>query len=255
MPLQIDHLICLRDNFVWLLREPESGAVACVDPSEAAPVKAKLDALGWRLTHIFNTHHHPDHTGGNLELKRATTATIVGPKADRDRIPGIDMSLADGETYMFGREMARVYDIPGHTRGHIAFWFEGAKAVFTGDTLFSLGCGRLFEGTPEQMWTSLSKLRRLPGDTRVYCGHEYTQSNARFALTVEPDNAALKARAAEVDALRAQGRPTLPSTIAAECAANPFLRAADPGVARAVGLAGKDPVQVFAEIRARKDKF
>jgi hydroxyacylglutathione hydrolase len=255
MPLQIDHLICLRDNFVWLLRETESGAVACVDPSEAAPVKAKLDQLGWKLTHILNTHHHNDHTGGNLELKRATGATIVGPAADKARIPGIDMALAEGETYDFGKETAKVYDIPGHTRGHIAFWFERAKTVFTGDTLFSLGCGRLFEGTPQQMWTSLSKLRRLPGDTKVYCGHEYTQANAKFALAIDPDNPTLKARAAEVDALRAQGKATLPSTMASECAANPFLRAADPGLARAVGLPPADPVAVFAEVRARKDKF
>jgi len=255
MTLQIDHLICLRDNFVWLLREPESGAVACVDPSEAAPVKAKLDALGWKLTHILNTHHHPDHTGGNLELKRATGATIVGPAADKARIPGIDVALAENETYDFGNETARVYDIPGHTRGHIAFWFETAKAVFTGDTLFSLGCGRLFEGTPAQMWHSLSKLRRLPGDTKVYCGHEYTQSNAKFALAIDPDNPALQARAAEVDALRAQGKATLPSTMASECAANPFLRAADPVLARKVSQTPGDPVVVFAEIRARKDKF
>jgi hydroxyacylglutathione hydrolase len=255
MTLQIDHLICLRDNFVWLLREPQSGAVACVDPSEAEPVKAKLDQLGWKMTHILNTHHHNDHTGGNLELKRATGAVIVGPKADRDRIPGIDVALGEGETYAFGQETARVFDIPGHTRGHIAFWFETAKAVFTGDTLFSLGCGRMFEGNPPMMWNSLSKLRKLPGDTQVYCGHEYTQANARFALTVDPDNAALKARAAEVDALRAKGLATLPSTMESERAANPFLRAADPVLARSVGLSPGDPVAVFAEVRARKDKF
>lgn len=255
MTLQIDHLICLRDNFVWLLREPRSGAVACVDPSEAEPVKAKLDKLGWTLTHILNTHHHPDHTGGNLALKRQTGATIVGPAADRERIPGIDVALRDNETYKFGDETARVYDIPGHTKGHIAFWFEESKAVFAGDTLFSLGCGRMFEGTAPQMWTSLSKLRRLPGDTRLYCGHEYTQSNAKFALTVDPDNEALKTRAIEVDSLRARNQPTLPSTLAVECATNPFLRAADPTLARAVGLPPGDPVAVFAEIRARKDRF
>ncbi len=255
MTLQIDHLICLRDNFVWLLREPQSGAVAAVDPSEAAPVKAKLDRLGWTLTHILNTHHHNDHTGGNLELKQMTGATIVGPKADEDRIPGIDVALADNETYEFGAERARVYDIPGHTRGHIAFWFEQSKAVFAGDTLFSLGCGRMFEGTAPTMWASLSRLRGLPGDTRLYCGHEYTQANAKFALTVDPENAALKARAAEVDALRAKNLPTLPSTLATECATNPFLRAADPALARAVGLPPGDPVAVFAEIRGRKDRF
>jgi hydroxyacylglutathione hydrolase len=255
MTLQIDHLICLRDNFVWLLREPQSGAVACVDPSEAEPVKAKLDQLGWKLTHILNTHHHNDHTGGNLELKRATGAVIVGPKADRDRIPGIDVALGENETYDLGKETARVFDIPGHTRGHIAFWFENAKAVFTGDTLFSLGCGRMFEGNPPMMWNSLSKLRQLPGDTQVYCGHEYTQANAKFALTIDPDNAALKARAAEVDALRAKGLATLPSTMESERAANPFLRVADPVLARNVGQSPGDPVAVFAEVRARKDKF
>lgn len=255
MTLHIDHLICLRDNFVWLLREPLSGAVACVDPSEAEPVKAKLDKLGWTLTHILNTHHHPDHTGGNLELKRQTGATVVGPAADRERIPGIDVALKDNETYKFGEETARVYDIPGHTKGHIAFWFEDSKAVFAGDTLFSLGCGRMFEGTAPQMWSSLSKLRRLPGDTRLYCGHEYTQSNAKFALTVDPENQALKKRSAEVDSLRARNQPTLPSTMAVECATNPFLRAADPALARAVGLPPGDPVAVFAEIRARKDRF
>lgn len=255
MTLEIDHLICLKDNFVWLLREPKSGAVAVVDPSEALPVKAKLDQLGWKLTHILNTHHHSDHTGGNEELKKLTGATIVGPKADKDRIPGIDVMLGDNETYRFGDETMRAYDIPGHTRGHIALWFEQSKAVFAGDTLFSLGCGRMFEGTAPMMWNSLSKLRRLPGDTRLYCGHEYTQSNAKFALTVDPENAALKKRAAEVDALRAKGLPTLPTTMAEECAANPFLRAADPVLARNVGLAGADPAAVFGEIRARKDKF
>jgi hydroxyacylglutathione hydrolase len=255
MTLDITHLICLSDNFVWLLREPGSGAVAVVDPSEAAPVKAKLDQLGWKLTHILNTHHHNDHTGGNLELKKATGAVIVGPAADRERIPGIDIALKDGETYEFGNEKAVVYDIPGHTRGHIAFWFETSKAVFTGDTLFSLGCGRMFEGTAPMMWNSLSKLRKLPGDTRIYCGHEYTQANAKFALTIEPDNAELKARAAEVDALRAKGRATLPTTMALEMATNPFLRAADPGVARSVGLTPGDPVAVFAEVRGRKDRF
>ncbi|MGQ0662201.1 MAG: hydroxyacylglutathione hydrolase [Pseudomonadota bacterium] len=255
MTLEIDHLVCLRDNYVWLLREPASGAVAAVDPSEAAPVKAKLDALGWRLTHILNTHHHPDHTGGNLALKERTGCTIVGPAADRARIPGIDIALADGESYAFGREIARVLDIPGHTRGHIALWFEAAEALFCGDTLFTLGCGRLFEGTPAQMWTSLGKLKRLPGTTRVYCGHEYTQSNARFALSVDPDNAELRARAARVDAARARGLPTVPATLAEECRTNPFLRADQPALARWVGAPEGDPVAIFAAIRSAKDRF
>ena len=255
MALQIERVDVLRDNYIWLLREPQSGAVGCVDPAEAGPVAARLDALGWKLTHILNTHHHGDHTGGNLELKRATGCTIVGPAADRARIPGIDVALADGDTYAFGAETAKVFDVSGHTRGHIAFWFEAAKAAFVGDTLFSLGCGRLFEGTPAQMWFSLSKLRRLPPETLIYCAHEYTQSNARFALTIEPDNKALLARVAEIDELRRNHKSTVPSTLASELAANPFLRAADPGVARAVGLPPGNPVAVFAEIRARKDKF
>jgi hydroxyacylglutathione hydrolase len=255
MTLQIDHVLCLKDNYVWLLREPQSGSVAVVDPSEAAPVKSKLDALGWRLTHILNTHHHWDHTGGNLDLKQATGATIVGSAADRDRIPGIDVALSEGETYRFGAEPVQVFDIPGHTRGHIAFWFTDSDALFCGDTLFTLGCGRLFEGTPDQMWSSLSKLRGLPPQTRVYCGHEYTQSNARFAVAIDPDNKALKARAAKVDAARAKGVPTVPATLAEERSTNPFLRADDAAFARAQGLDASDPVAVFAAIRSRKDKF
>ncbi|HEX6978597.1 MAG TPA: hydroxyacylglutathione hydrolase [Alphaproteobacteria bacterium] len=255
MPLQIEHVLCLKDNYVWLLREPASGAVAAVDPSEAAPVRRRLDELGWRLTHILNTHHHGDHTGGNLELKQATGCTIVGPSADRERIPGIDVAVGEGETYRFGDESAHVFDVPGHTRGHIAFWFPDSDALFCGDTLFAIGCGRLFEGTPSQMWTSLTKLRGLPPATRVYCAHEYTQSNARFALAIDPDNAALKTRAARVDALRAKGLPTVPATLAEECRTNPFLRADDAAFARRLGLDPRDPVAVFAEIRARKDRF
>ncbi len=255
MTLEIDHLVCLKDNYVWLLREPATGAVAAVDPSEAKPVAAKLDSLGWKLTHILNTHHHWDHTGGNLELKEQSGAVIVGPAADRERIPGIDLALAEGDTYRFGGATAQIFDIPGHTRGHIAFWFPESTALFCGDTLFTLGCGRLFEGTPQQMWTSLSKLRRLPPETRVFCGHEYTQANARFALSIDPTNEGLRRRAAEVDRLRAAGRPTVPATLAEERDTNPFLRADQPVLAGAMRLPASDPVAVFAAIRARKDKF
>jgi hydroxyacylglutathione hydrolase len=252
--LVIRQIPVLRDNYVYLLRDEASGATGVVDPSVAEPVLAVLAETGWRLTHILNTHHHPDHTGGNLEIKRATGAIVVGPRADRDRIPGIDVAVADGERYALGTEAAEVFDVPGHTRGHIAYWFKDSRALFCGDTLFLMGCGRLFEGTPEQMWRSLSKLRRLPGETRVYCGHEYTQANARFALTVEPQNAALVARARRVDALRAEGQSTVPGTMADELATNPFLRADQPALQEAAGAPG-DPVATFAAIRRRKDVF
>jgi len=253
--LRIEQIPVLRDNYVYLLRDEEEGACAAVDPSLAGPVLAALDRLGWTLTHVFNTHHHHDHTGGNLDLKRATGCTIVGNGRDAARIPGIDVAVEDGGEAKLGSLCAKVMDVSGHTLGHIAFWFASERAVFSGDTLFSLGCGRLFEGTPSQMWTSLKKLRGLPAETRVYCGHEYTESNARFALTLEPDNAALRRRATEVQALRAQARPTVPSLLADERATNPFLRADDPALLTAAGLDGLDPIAAFADIRRRKDTF
>lgn len=253
--LRIEQIPVLRDNYVYLLRDEAEGACAAVDPSLAAPVLATLDRLGWTLTHVFNTHHHHDHTGGNLELKRATGCTIVGNGRDAARIPGIDIAVEDGGEAELGALRAKVMDVSGHTLGHIAFWFASERAVFCGDTLFSLGCGRLFEGTPAQMWTSLKKLRGLPAETRVYCGHEYTESNVRFTLTLDPDNPALRRRAAEVQALRTQGRPTVPSLLADERAANPFLRADDPALLTAAGLDGLEPVAAFAEIRRRKDAF
>ena len=250
------HLVpCLNDNYAYLLHDPATKTVAAVDPSEATPILAALAAHNLKLTHILNTHHHLDHTGGNLELKEKTRARIVGPKADADRIPGIDVAVVEGELLAVGTSIARIFDIPAHTRGHIAFYFESDKAVFTGDTMFAMGCGRLFEGTPAQMWSSLSKLAKLPPDTRVYCGHEYTLSNARFALTLEPNNEALRARMASVERLREQGKPTIPSTIGLELQTNPFLRPASKELRLSLGLEGADDVTVLAETRRRKDSF
>jgi hydroxyacylglutathione hydrolase len=250
------HLVpCLKDNYAYILHEPRTKAVAVVDPSEAAPVIDALRARSLSLTHILNTHHHFDHTGGNLELKERTGAKIIGPRADADRIPGIDIQVGNGDLVAIGTAIAKVFDIPAHTRGHIAFWFEEAKAVFTGDTMFAMGCGRLFEGTPAQMWASLSTLARLPADTRVYCGHEYTQSNGRFALTLEPGNADLVARMKQVDELRNQGLPTIPSTIGLELKTNPFLRPDSPELRQAMSMESANVIDVFAETRRRKDVF
>lgn len=253
--LEIEIIPCLRDNYAYLLLDTSGNSVGVVDPSESVPVNAALMARNLALTHIFNTHHHWDHTGGNLDLKSRWGARIIGPGKDRARIPGLDEGVSEGDVYEFGACKARVLEIPGHTRGHIAFYFPESRALFCGDTLFSLGCGRLFEGTPAQMWDSLGKLRRLPAETKVYCGHEYTATNARFALSIDPDNAALQIRAREVAALRAKNLPTVPSTMESEIAANPFLRADDPALARALKMEAADPVAVFAEVRRRKDGF
>jgi hydroxyacylglutathione hydrolase len=251
--LTIVQIPVLRDNYVYLLHDEAQQATAAVDPAVAEPVLRELRKRRWALTHILNTHHHGDHVGGNLALKAATGCSIVGFGDDAHRIPGIDRRVDIGDRVDIGRARAEVIAVPGHTLGHIAFWFADEEALFCGDTLFSLGCGRLFEGSATMMWESLKRLRALPDATRVYCAHEYTEANAAFALTVDPHNAALRARATEVRELRRQGRPTVPSRLGEEKKANPFLRADDPIFAPLAG--GGDAARVFAEIRRRKDVF
>jgi len=253
--LEIVRIPVLSDNYVWLMREPQSGCVGVVDPAVADPVLAEADKRRWKITHILNTHHHGDHVGGNREIKQATGCTIVGFDRDKARIPGIDVTVEDGDRYRFGEAEAEVIFVPGHTVGHCAYAFKEQQALFCGDTLFALGCGKMFEGTPQQFWHSLERLRSLPDDMRVYCAHEYTQSNARFAVTIETDNPQLVARRDSVDAARARGEATVPSLLGEEKQTNPFLRADKPGVQKAVGMAGQDPVKVFAEVRHRKDVF
>ncbi|HXQ84529.1 MAG TPA: hydroxyacylglutathione hydrolase [Xanthobacteraceae bacterium] len=246
---------CLKDNFGLLIHDPATGATAAIDAPEAAPVEAALKMTGWRLTDILVTHHHGDHTAGIGELKAHHKCRVVAPRIEAQRIAHVDETVGQGDTVKVGALEGRVIDTPGHTAGHISYFFPADKLAFVGDTLFSIGCGRVIEGNPEMMWRSLAKLRDLPDDTRFYCGHEYTQANIRFAKTIEPDNKALAARAEEVAKLTAAGKPTIPATIAAEKAANPFLRADNAELAKSLGLAGSPAWKVFAEIRERKNRF
>lgn len=255
MAIQVHMFPCLSDNYGFLVHEPSTGVTATIDTPEAAAIDAALAARGWKLTHIFNTHHHFDHAGGNAALKAKWGCTVVGAANDAARIPGIDVRVQDGDRVALGAAAATVLEVPGHTSGHIAYYFADDGIVFVGDTLFALGCGRLFEGTPAQMWGSLQKLMALPDDTVVYCAHEYTQSNAAFALSVEPGNPALVARAEDVARRRAANQPTVPTTIGLEKQTNPFLRATSAELQAVVGLPGAAPVNVFAETRRRKDHF
>jgi hydroxyacylglutathione hydrolase len=255
MPAETKLFLCLKDNYGVLIHDSATGATAAIDAPEAAPVEAALKATGWKLSDILVTHHHGDHTGGIAELKGKYRCRVVAPHAEAGKIPLVDETVREGSKVSVGNLSANVIETPGHTAGHITYWFEQDRLAFAGDTLFSVGCGRVIEGTPEMMWDSLRKLRDLPGDTRVYCGHEYTLANIKFAQTIEPGNAALSARAAQAQKQIAAGQPTIPTTIGEEKAANVFLRADVPAVAAAIGMSGQPAAQVFAEVRARKNKF
>ncbi len=253
--LQIHQFDAFDDNYGYLIHDEDGNVTASIDSPDVPKILAALDQTGWRLSHILNTHHHFDHAGGNEELIAKFGCEVIGPLAEADKIPGLTRTVSEGDVVEFGSHKAMVLEVPGHTLGHIAYWFEDDVAAFVGDAIFALGCGRVFEGTPPQMWNSLQKLAALPPATRIYCAHEYTQANARFAVTVDPENDELLARAKEIDKLRARGERTVPTTIEMELATNPFLRAGEVSVQRAVGMEGADPAAVFTEVRKRKDHF
>ena len=255
MPLDLVTIPCLKDNYAFLIHDMATGATAVVDVPDAAPILAELKSRNWTLTDIFITHHHDDHIAGVQSLRDATGARVWGAQADAHRLPALDHAVTEGDHVTVGQETGHVLDVSGHTLGHIAFHFPASGLVFTADSLMAAGCGRLFEGSPEIMWSSLSKLAALPPDTLVCSGHEYTASNIRFALTLEPRNPALISRSRQVNVAREEDRPTVPSTLSEELATNPFLRAALPQMKLALGMAQATDAQAFAEIRRRKDKF
>jgi len=251
--LEVHQFACLADNYGYLLHDPDSGETACIDTPDAEAYLRETEARGWRITQIWNTHWHPDHAGGNAAIKAATGCRITAPEVDAPKIAGIDATVAGGDKVALGDWTAEVIDVGGHTMGHIAYHLPDAGIAFVGDSLFALGCGRMFEGTPPQFWASLSRLKALPPETTLYCAHEYTQSNARFALHADPDNVELQLYAHEVEAKRARGEPTVPMQLSRELAANPFLRADDEDMRNRWG--GTDPAETFARLRAAKDAF
>ncbi len=254
-PLELEVFPCRSDNFGVLVHDPESGLTASIDAPEEKPIIDAAARRGWTITHIFTTHHHTDHVEANLVLKQKFGLEIIGPVNEAVAIPGLDRTVADGDEFHFGDHLVRVIETPGHTAGHICFHFPDDKILFAADTLFALGCGRLFERSASDMWSSLQKLAVLPDETAIYFGHEYTLSNARFALTIDPDNERLKTRAAEIEELRADGKFTIPTMMGLEKETNPFLRPADPAIRRNLIMEGRTNEEVFAEIRKRKDNF
>ncbi len=253
--LMIEQFPCRQDNFGVLIHDPMTDETACIDAPDAEQIERALVRTGWKLTHILITHHHPDHVEGIPALKQAHAAEVFGPATEADRIAGLDRSFRDSETFSFGGREVRVILTPGHTLGHICYHIPQEKLLFSGDTLFALGCGRLYEGTADDMWASLQKLMALPDDTTVYCGHEYTQSNARFAVSVDPDNSALADRFDKIAELRASKVATLPTTIGYEKRTNPFLRVSDAAIRSTLGMETASDAAVFAELRSRKDRF
>jgi hydroxyacylglutathione hydrolase len=253
--LEIYQFPTRSDNYGVLIHDPATGATASIDAPDAEQILAALHEMGWSLTQILITHHHYDHTAGNELLKRMTGCTIVGPAREARAIPAIDVEVAGGDAVEVGSAKGLVIETPGHTKGHVSYYFPEDGIVFVGDTLFSIGCGKLLEGDAKTMWHSLQKLMALPPETKLYCGHEYTRANAKFALTVEPGNKALEARAAEVEVLAAQGKPALPTTIAQELATNPFLRPTSPEIQQRLGMEGRELWDIYGETRKRKDRF
>lgn len=255
MPLELVTIPALSDNYTYLLHDSKSGDTACIDVPEATPILKALSDRKWTLTDIWLTHHHHDHIGGVDDLLKHYDAKVTGAAADRHRLPSLNHEVVDGDAFEFGGEVVDIFDVSGHTEGHIAFVLKGSQYAFTADSLMALGCGRLFEGTAAQMWDSLQKLAALAPETLICSGHEYTQANARFAITVDPDNPDLKDRIQRINLALDRNEPTVPSTLADELSTNPFLRAADPAIQAQLDMTGAKPVDVFAEIRARKDRF
>ncbi|MEW4447735.1 hydroxyacylglutathione hydrolase [Qipengyuania sp. JC766] len=251
--LQIHQFPCLSDNYGFLVHDPDSDETACIDTPEAPVILREAETKGWRITQIWNTHWHPDHAGGNEAIKAETGCTIVAPEAEAGKITGIDRTLSHGDTVTLGRHEARVLDVGGHTLGHIAYHLPADNIAFVGDSVFALGCGRMFEGDPEQFWQSLQRIKALPPETTLYCAHEYTAANARFALHADPDNAALQDYAKEVEKRRERGEPTVPTGLERELATNPFLRADAPDMRERWG--GETPAETFAALREAKDSF
>jgi len=249
--LEVYQIEAFEDNYIYILKSGD--VVAAVDPGDASPVAAFLLEMGWGLSFILTTHHHHDHVGGNFDLQNSFGCHVIGFEADHERIPGFTARVREGDEVEVGSAVAQVIEIPGHTSGHIAYYFEEDGLLFCGDTLFSLGCGRLFEGTPQQMWASLQKLKALPDETQVLCAHEYTQDNGQFALGIDPSNPILNQRCEEVDDLIEQGLPTVPSILGVEKKANPFLRADDPQLMKCMGANTAE--ECFTKLRQAKDNF